>query len=1835
MLLLLVAPDKYGLVRVQELATRTMCGGHDPGGYATGARELGRVLAPLIDWLLFADRMSAQSHALNAVAATVAAAPRFWGRIASATDALVGDPSLAAAAVALPAVGSGLSPLDHWTGVLGAVARFCTLCLERFPGTPVPGPDRDALLRVAASIADHPLAPAAAGPAWAGATRARAALPPTGVQERALAAAVAPLAGILDVIARRVASAAEAAALEAAIDRRRRMYPPLAAGPAPAAAASAPGGVGDATAGATGPGGYPGGARHDNDQEEVADIAVFPTADEMLCEAPPYLPFPPATEGTSAAETPGRLLERLFRLTREDLVAPLREAIQAFRASAVAAGGWVPNAPGRRAGSGRAVAAPKDLHVYRGARIDGVTMGRSDGARARVAFDPPAGARGGGARAAARYWEAATRRLGVGTLVCLCRDLHTPTPLLLFGVIVERDVDASLRRGSLNAPTVGAFTGPSVHVAPCGLGLGEWLSAVAACPADTGGSAAPASELLLLHAPQVAFFAAAPVLRALARLEPHLPFRDILAASPGTCAPPRPPAYLLDAPAAGRVLDLNALVDDPARRSPTLAAVDVLAPGADGWPSAELLHRTSLDEAQVGALRAALSTSVVLLQGPPGTGKSFLSVRLVQLLVQRHQRLRAARAMRGRESAARGGGILVVSYTNHALDQFLLGLMDRGIDGLVRLGRRSEHPRLEACSLQKRVLAVGRPGYMRYEHAVNRDNLKRLNDSLNEAVGRLQTAHQERERVDAGECASWHALSPFLDEEYPAMFNSLVAGSAPADGPAIATEEGDGDVEAGEHGAPGQDDGKSDREWTVVSRKRSLSRAQLFHSWQRGGDELHPDGNVDGDLERLSRAANAWSLPVPSRRQLVRHWVRRMVAAAETDVSACAADIDEKVAVQRRVGDESTLAVLRSASVVGATTTKAADIQSLIATWAPQVVVIEEAAEVLEAHCFAALHGNVQQLILVGDHKQLRPKYNVYDLALDSGRGYNLDVSLFERLADVSRYNNVHQLLTQRRMRPAIADLIRDTVYPSLADAPCVRDYPDEVRGMGACVYFWEHDVAEDGCCREDDGAGGRSHRNTHEVGLVVALTRYLIQQGYHARNLVVLTGYAGQLALLRAALSTLTGVAIDERDQEALEDPDAAAAGGATTSGEMATAPDRGKDDLVRLATVDNYQGEESDVVIVSLVRCNPGGVVGFLSTPNRINVLLSRAKHGLFLVGSARTLTLRRRTPGGVMWSRVVELLRAGGRVGPALPLQCQLHGTATAVRDASAFAVLAGDGGCAAACGFLLSCGHTCPRRCHPDDRRHVREAAVCRADCMRLRPVAECAGQHPCPRRCGEACGPCRVVLPRVNLPCGHTRHGVECVDASRGRVRCITRVAVEMPLCGHTCEVACAVAAERPFHTSPAYCTEACGQPLPCGHPCAAPCKECRAVGVDDPERRVAVSHGPCRVACGRAGACGHDCNHPCHAGTPCPPCDRPCARGCEHAACALSCGEPCVPCLQPCSWACPHAPVRDAGPAAGTAVVVGPAGWRCCVMPCGAPCDMVPCDRRCGLPLLCGHPCPSLCGEPCPSSAYCAECGDRFRALADEVVDLLTLTHLADVDVDADPVIVLACGHLFLRSTLDGWFELPTAYVHDEVTGRYIEPAPLPAEAAAVKGCPTCRQPVAVRRYGRPAAKARLDAAVEYHIRATTRRHNALLTRLNTLLDAVTAAEAAPAAAGTATTADRRPPPAHAAGAAPDAGGPAAAVAAATDTRCRDCALHGAAAELERLADAANRLADEAEKDNPAARIHTASLVTVEREAPRRRPSTPTRRSSSGSPPPPPALPPCGCACRRGWGACP
>lgn len=64
-----------------------------------------------------------------------------------------------------------------------------------------------------------------------------------------------------------------------------------------------------------------------------------------------------------------------------------------------------------------------------------------------------------------------------------------------------------------------------------------------------------------------------------------------------------------------------------------------------------------------------------------------------------------------------------------------------------------------------------------------------------------------------------------------------------------------------------------------------------------------------------------------------------------------------------------------------------------------------------------------------------------------------------------------------------------------------------------------------------------------------------------------------------------------------------------------------------------------------------------------------------------------------------------------------------------------------------------------RCHPDDRGHT--SSMCWKECMRMRPPSVCPRLHPCPKACGEDCGPCMVVEETVVLPCGHVAHKVPC------------------------------------------------------------------------------------------------------------------------------------------------------------------------------------------------------------------------------------------------------------------------------------------------------------------------------------------------------------------------------------------------------------------------------------------------------------------------------------------
>lgn len=59
-----------------------------------------------------------------------------------------------------------------------------------------------------------------------------------------------------------------------------------------------------------------------------------------------------------------------------------------------------------------------------------------------------------------------------------------------------------------------------------------------------------------------------------------------------------------------------------------------------------------------------------------------------------------------------------------------------------------------------------------------------------------------------------------------------------------------------------------------------------------------------------------------------------------------------------------------------------------------------------------------------------------------------------------------------------------------------------------------------------------------------------------------------------------------------------------------------------VKVITVDNFQGEENDIIILSIVRSNAESNIGYLKISNRVNVALSRAKHAMYIFGNSQCL-------------------------------------------------------------------------------------------------------------------------------------------------------------------------------------------------------------------------------------------------------------------------------------------------------------------------------------------------------------------------------------------------------------------------------------------------------------------------------------------------------------------------------------------------------------------------------------------------------------------------------------
>ncbi|PHH62528.1 hypothetical protein CDD81_6914 [Ophiocordyceps australis] len=290
--------------------------------------------------------------------------------------------------------------------------------------------------------------------------------------------------------------------------------------------------------------------------------------------------------------------------------------------------------------------------------------------------------------------------------------------------------------------------------------------------------------------------------------------------------------------------------------------------------------------------------------------------------------------------------------------------------------------------------------------------------------------------------------------------------------------------------------------------------------------------------------------------------------------------------VLRRERDKANYLLTKEARIIAMTTTHAAMRRSETASLGFHYdnVIIEEAAQITEAETFLPLtmqkpingEMKLQRVVLCGDHLQNSPV--IQSLAF---RHYaNLEQSLFSRLVRLGVPTIT--LDRQGRARPSIAKLYHWR-YPKLGDLTEVQKESQYIQANAGFRFDYQFINVPAYKGRGEVEPSPHFIQNLGEAEYAVAIYQYMRLLGYPADKISILTTYAGQRALVRDVLSH-----------------------------RCAQNPIFGMPKAV--STVDKYQGEQNDYIILSLTRTSR---VGYLRDVRRMTVAVSRARLGLYVLG------------------------------------------------------------------------------------------------------------------------------------------------------------------------------------------------------------------------------------------------------------------------------------------------------------------------------------------------------------------------------------------------------------------------------------------------------------------------------------------------------------------------------------------------------------------------------------------------------------------------------------------
>jgi DNA polymerase III delta prime subunit len=643
--------------------------------------------------------------------------------------------------------------------------------------------------------------------------------------------------------------------------------------------------------------------------------------------------------------------------------------------------------------------------------------------------------------------------------------------------------------------------------------------------------------------------------------------------------------------------------------APVLASGKVAPLASSGWdPPAELGLTEGQRRAVIGATRCQ---DVFLIQGPPGTGKTTVIAALIRYF-----------------AGERGLRVLLSAKGHRAIDN-ALDRLDSADLHVLRLGQAAKVTGAGQDILLSAVVARAEQDVPR-RHAVASAALQNAVQVLELAEQTLaQLATLDRGIVESEAAIALRvaeierALAPRLQairEERVDLARRVAAVRAGLDEPNPGAHEYNarrsltsvaGTVRALVRRLRQRQERRALRE--LQDRQRFcndtedwVQQARRFYSVRQDLAAIREHlATLREDRHRLALRAEAIMPVLPA--QVPSSWLPPLpVGSPDRTVESLAAvrrarqraqaALRASRAWQAAIAQPGTLAdlLVDTADVVAATAMGVSSGRdgARTASLEYDVAIIDEAGQAHLSDLVVAL-SRARKVILVGDHQQLTP-YVDEDL-LRRCRDRRLDTawlekSLFECLWDHVPETHRTRLNVQFRMPEAIAGFLGRAFYEGdYASAPTRQG------GGPVCELFRAPVVLVDTSGQPDRGETALSpgYLNRCEARLVAEIAARLPERFRADEGLGVIAPYGAQVAAVRQSLADV--FSLSPRDPWLTDN----------------------------VATVDSFQGQERDVIIVSLTRSNTEGSVGFLSDLHRLNVTLSRARQQLVIIGDLSTLT------------------------------------------------------------------------------------------------------------------------------------------------------------------------------------------------------------------------------------------------------------------------------------------------------------------------------------------------------------------------------------------------------------------------------------------------------------------------------------------------------------------------------------------------------------------------------------------------------------------------------------